>query len=66
MGGGEGSSTFQNVPTSDRHSTAIKLSTHIKEETVLMWPELPIPIGNLNYRSPQAPPVAGHGDKVSH
>ena len=61
MGGGEGSSTFQNVTTSEKCSTTIKLSTHIKEDTMLTWSELPIAIGKPNHRSPQAAPMAGGG-----
>lgn len=51
-GGAEGSSTFHNILVSERCLTTTELSTHIKEDTVLTWQELPIPVGKPNYRSP--------------
>lgn len=53
-GGAEGSSTFHNILVSERCLTTTELSTHIKEDTVLTWQELPIPVGKPNYRSPVA------------
>lgn len=47
----EGSGIFQNVPACDRSLTSTELNAPIKEDTVLMWPELLIPIGKSNYGS---------------
>lgn len=42
--GAEDPGIFQNVPACDRDLTTMKLRTPMKEDTVLTWPELPIPI----------------------
>lgn len=55
--GAEGSGIFQNVPACDRYLTSTELSTPIKEDTVLTWPELPVPIGKSNYKAPEASPA---------
>lgn len=64
-GGAEGSSTFQNVPASDSCLTTTKLSTHIKENTGLMWPELPISTGKPSYRRPVGLSRVENDDKQS-
>lgn len=50
--GAEGSSTFQNVLASDSCLATTELSTHIKENTGLTWPELPISTGKPSYGRP--------------
>lgn len=68
-GGGRGGLEvlFQNVPACDKCLTTTELSIPIKEDSVT-WPELPIPTGKPNSRSPIGLPDGERevkGDKQS-
>lgn len=64
-GGAEDSSTFQNVPASDSCCATTELSTYIKENTGLTWPELPISTGKPSYGRPVGLSRVENEDKQS-